>query len=140
MSAILVQLSGGLRGRVAISLLVSALLVAAFFAKVLLLPSTLSRYDERLIYWLGMVANVVALACSVSMIWSNFAWRLLIAVFLSFAAFTCYRLLTGATSCGCAGGLAIKPWLSLIVESVVISALVFTYPAGPRTPARSLVV
>ena len=56
-------------------------------------------------------------------LWSR---RAAIAAFTLFALFTAYKALTGADSCGCFGQLKVNPYLTLALDTAILTALLLT--------------
>lgn len=59
------------------------------------------------------------------------AWRVTLATFACFAAFSLYQGWVGQTSCGCFGALRVNPWVAFALDGFVITALILARP--PQT-------
>ena len=57
---------------------------------------------------------------------------ILVVVFLSFALASAIRIFRDDPRCGCFGELPVSPWLTLVVDTLVVTALLRWVP--PRTP------
>ncbi len=73
------------------------------------------------------------LVCGISQIISR---RVVFCFVLLFASSTSYKVITGASSCGCFGVLNVNPWFTLILDALLIAGLALWKPStqGANVP------
>jgi len=111
----------GLRVAVACLLLVAAGLKAyqSFGGKVLVANSI---FEHRW-FILGQTTGEVGLA-----LWLVTGWharvvrRLVAGLFFVFVEYSLYRVAQGKASCGCFGAISVTPWLTFLLDSVVVTS------------------
>ena len=68
--------------------------------------------------------------------WARAAWTICVALFGVFAAYSLWRLIAGADSCGCFGAAAVPPAATLTLDLLVLAGLTACRPTGNSAPAR----
>ncbi|TWT37164.1 hypothetical protein KOR34_21110 [Posidoniimonas corsicana] len=90
--------------------------------------------------WAILLAIQAEIALGAALLWG--AWpsqtrRAAQATFLVFAAFSAYRAIIGAESCGCFGLIKVNPWWTLGLDVVVLGALNLGRPETDRRHPRA---
>lgn len=86
---------------------------------------------HRLPEWLNV--TIILFECLLAVLLLSGLWQrqmmgIALTVFVSFAAFSLYQVLTGADSCGCFGAVRVSPWMTFVLDLGIIVALCFARP------------
>ncbi len=110
-----------------VDVLTGVLLITAALLKSYLPQETATvQIAYHLPRWAVLVGIQLELALGIALITGVFQQvirRIALIAFIGFAAFSLYRLLSAHESCGCFGALLVPPWVTLLVDSAVVAAL-----------------
>ena len=96
--------------------------------------------------WLTAAAVQLELLVAAALVFGCWQWwtlRLTIGLFSIFAAFSLYRAVAGFESCGCFGAIKVNPWITFVLDLVVLGCLGFAAKRSgkadqPREDARQV--